>query len=213
MFTKQTYPERWEGIQNNIALANNLRPGNKPTESRDSAPLPSQQKEDEKLRQGNSKVQAALHMFQGNPLLKASKAAESKTLAKQSTTFSRHWMHFHVGITQTEWASTQNCLGEAYGNLVFLAIGRKFRSSHFPLPAGAWRSLPASLIQIYWAAVHNNLGIAYANGASGDQAENAEQAIQYCQQALEVYTRNAIPDDWAMTQNNLGNAFPQTYSR
>ena len=54
-----------------------------------------------------------------------------------------------------------------------------------------------------WAAAHNNLGLAYASGASGDLAEYLELAIQHCQQALEVYTRTDLPQDWAMAQNNL----------
>jgi tetratricopeptide (TPR) repeat protein len=41
----------------------------------------------------------------------------------------------------------------------------------------------------------------------GERAENLEQAIFHYQQALEVYTRQAYPEDWARTQNNLGNAY------
>jgi hypothetical protein len=51
--------------------------------------------------------------------------------------------------------------------------------------------------------VHNNLGIAYAHGTHSDQAENLEQAVVHCQQALEVYTCQAYPDDWARIQNYL----------
>ena len=47
----------------------------------------------------------------------------------------------------------------------------------------------------------------------GDQAENIERAVSHCQQALEVYTRDAYPDDWAMTQNNLGDSLLQTHTR
>ena len=42
---------------------------------------------------------------------------------------------------------------------------------------------------------------------SGERAENLEQAIACCQQALQVYTREALPMEWAMTQHNLGNAY------
>ena len=41
----------------------------------------------------------------------------------------------------------------------------------------------------------------------GDRAENLERAIEHCRQASEVYTRQAFPADWAMTQNNLGLAY------
>ena len=35
--------------------------------------------------------------------------------------------------------------------------------------------------------------------------QNLEEAIRQYEQALEVYTREAFPERWAMTQNNLGN--------
>jgi tetratricopeptide (TPR) repeat protein len=41
----------------------------------------------------------------------------------------------------------------------------------------------------------------------GERAENLEQAIFHYQQALDVYTRQAYPEQWARTQHNLGNAY------
>ena len=54
---------------------------------------------------------------------------------------------------------------------------------------------------------HNNLGAAYSERIRGERAENLEQAIGHYQQALEVYTREAFPEQWAGTHNNLGNAY------
>ncbi|MCG6138907.1 MAG: tetratricopeptide repeat protein, partial [Nostoc sp. LLA-1] len=42
---------------------------------------------------------------------------------------------------------------------------------------------------------------------TGKRAENIEQAIAAYTKALEVYTKSAFPQDWAMTQNNLGAAY------
>jgi tetratricopeptide (TPR) repeat protein len=53
----------------------------------------------------------------------------------------------------------------------------------------------------------NNLGAAYSDRIRGDRAENLEKAIAAYQEALQVYTREAFPQDWAMTQNNLGAAY------
>ncbi|MFK0732929.1 MAG: hypothetical protein ACIWVG_17555, partial [Gloeotrichia echinulata HAB0833] len=39
------------------------------------------------------------------------------------------------------------------------------------------------------------------------KAENIELAIAALTQALTVYTQSAFPEKWAMTQNNLGNAY------
>ncbi len=41
----------------------------------------------------------------------------------------------------------------------------------------------------------------------GRRADNLEIAIAAYQLALEVYTREAFPEDWAMAQNNLGSAY------
>ena len=55
----------------------------------------------------------------------------------------------------------------------------------------------------------NNLGIVLVDlgeRASGEQgAQYLEQSVAAYRAALEVYTREQLPQDWAMTQNNLGN--------
>ncbi|MEG4841024.1 CHAT domain-containing tetratricopeptide repeat protein, partial [Microcoleus sp. B9-D4] len=48
---------------------------------------------------------------------------------------------------------------------------------------------------------------AYQDRIRGGKAENLELAIAAYKASLEVYTREAFPQDWAMTQNNLGNAY------
>jgi CHAT domain-containing protein len=51
------------------------------------------------------------------------------------------------------------------------------------------------------------LGSAYNNRIKGERAENIENAIAAYDAALQVYTREAFPQNWAMTQNNLGVAY------
>ena len=58
----------------------------------------------------------------------------------------------------------------------------------------------------------NNLGTAYWDRIQGNRAENLEAAIKASEAALTVYTREAFPQEWAKTQNNLGIAY-QTASR
>jgi hypothetical protein len=41
----------------------------------------------------------------------------------------------------------------------------------------------------------------------GERAENLELAIAAYKAALEIRTRSAFPEQWATTQNNLGNAY------
>jgi tetratricopeptide (TPR) repeat protein len=52
-----------------------------------------------------------------------------------------------------------------------------------------------------------NLSINITNFPLGKRANNLEIAIAGYQAALSVYTRDAFPENWAMTQNNLANAY------
>ncbi len=47
-------------------------------------------------------------------------------------------------------------------------------------------------------------GVEYGESTLGDRGENLRQAIACFERALEVLTREAYPQDWAATQNNLG---------
>ena len=56
----------------------------------------------------------------------------------------------------------------------------------------------------------NNLGVALRDQAARTEgpkgAELLAQAVSAYRSALEVYTREQLPQDWAVTQNNLGTA-------
>jgi CHAT domain-containing protein/tetratricopeptide (TPR) repeat protein len=57
------------------------------------------------------------------------------------------------------------------------------------------------------AGVIQNLCNKIAQFPLGSRANNIEIAVKGYQTLLEVYTRDAFPYEWAMTQNNLGNAY------
>ncbi|MEM9119952.1 MAG: tetratricopeptide repeat protein [Cyanobacteria bacterium P01_F01_bin.56] len=57
------------------------------------------------------------------------------------------------------------------------------------------------------ASDFNSLGVDLADFPLGNRALNLEIAIAAYEAALQVYTRDALPQDWAMTQNNLGTAY------
>ncbi|TAF57411.1 MAG: hypothetical protein EAZ60_07075 [Oscillatoriales cyanobacterium] len=61
-----------------------------------------------------------------------------------------------------------------------------------------------------FAQTQNNLANAYLYRINGSRAENLEDAIFCYQEALQVRTREAFPQDWATTQSNLAAAY---YSR
>ncbi len=51
--------------------------------------------------------------------------------------------------------------------------------------------------------------LAISDLPGGDREANLREAIACYQAALEVSTREAFPVDWAMMQNNLGNAYSE----
>jgi CHAT domain-containing protein/predicted LPLAT superfamily acyltransferase len=109
------------------------------------------------------------------------------------------------------WAGTQNNLGLAYSERT-----RGERADNLELAIAAYnQSLEVSTRDSFpyeWARSQNNLGIAYLGIAyldriRGERADNLELAIAALSQSLEVRTRDAFPEDWAGTQNNLGLAY------
>lgn len=57
------------------------------------------------------------------------------------------------------------------------------------------------------AAALGRLGNLYQQYRQGDRASNLERAIAFYTAALTVYTLEAFPQDWALTQHNLGVAY------
>ncbi|MBD2602651.1 MULTISPECIES: CHAT domain-containing protein [Microcystis] len=57
------------------------------------------------------------------------------------------------------------------------------------------------------AGIIQNLCVDISEFPLGSRANNLEIAIKGYQTLLEVYTREAFPDKWATTQNNLGEAY------
>jgi hypothetical protein len=57
------------------------------------------------------------------------------------------------------------------------------------------------------AVVFGNFGTSIKEFPLGDRALNLELSLTASQILLKVFTRNAFPKDWALTQNNLGNAY------
>ena len=67
-----------------------------------------------------------------------------------------------------------------------------------------WPQLRESLTHQHEAACLNSLGIAFSELLLGDLRTNKLQAEACFRAALQVYTREHTPSEWAATQNNLG---------
>jgi Pentapeptide repeats (8 copies) len=56
----------------------------------------------------------------------------------------------------------------------------------------------------YWAMLQHNLGLAYVNRIKGDRIENLERSIEHFNRSLEIFTQDAFPEKWKISQNDLG---------
>lgn len=115
-----------------------------------------------------------------------------------------------------KWAMTQNSLGEAYrtrkyGNLS-QNIEKAIAAYKFALQVYTQHDFPE-----HWATIQHNIGTAYMSiveieeRVRDERVKYVEDAIKAFEDALQVRTRETLPEKWAMTQQNLGGAYSYLY--
>jgi CHAT domain-containing protein len=115
-----------------------------------------------------------------------------------------------------KWAMTQNSLGEAYRNRKYgnrsQNIEKAIEAYKFALQVYTQHDFPE-----HWAMIQHNIGTAYMSIAeieervSDERVKYVEDAIKAFEDALQVRTRETLPEKWAMTQQNLGSAYSYLY--
>jgi tetratricopeptide (TPR) repeat protein len=118
-----------------------------------------------------------------------------------------------------DWAMTRNNLGLALLQQAELATGderARLLDEALACHQAALEVYSRDMTPAGWALTQVHLGNVLrhqaANNCEGTEDANnkraarLEQAIIAYRAALEVYTSKSAPEDWAMTQNNLGNA-------
>lgn len=104
-----------------------------------------------------------------------------------------------------EWAKTQNNLGNAY-----LQRKKGDEDKNLTQAIELFKSASQVFIDLdnyQWARTQNNLSSAYLQRKEGNKQDNIKLAIEACQVALKFYNRNAYPQEWAITQSDLGDAY------
>ncbi|MCQ0990609.1 hypothetical protein MF134_23505, partial [Jiella sp. LLJ827] len=114
----------------------------------------------------------------------------------------------------SDWARTQNNLGNAYASLgarLGGEAGREALDAAVTAYKGALRVRTEADMPSDWAMTQSNLGSAYASlgdrlgGEAGREALDA--AVTAYKGALRVRTEADMPSAWATTQSNLGSAY------
>ncbi|WP_209271456.1 CHAT domain-containing protein [Nostoc sp. ATCC 53789] len=106
-----------------------------------------------------------------------------------------------------EWAKTHNNIGNAY---LQRKKGDENLTQAIEESIEAFNAASQVFIDLdnyQWARTQNNLSSAYLQKKKGNKQENIDLAIKACQAALKVYNHNAYPQEWAITQSDLGDAY------
>jgi CHAT domain-containing protein len=110
-----------------------------------------------------------------------------------------------------EWATSQNGLGSTYLDRI---KGEKPDNLEQAIKCykAALEEITNSDFREDLAMIQHNIAVAYTDKAefakiNEDKFNYAEEAIKYCELALEIRTYCDFPKDWAMTQNVLGDAY------
>jgi tetratricopeptide (TPR) repeat protein len=121
-----------------------------------------------------------------------------------------------------QWANAQNTLGIAYLRRALvepaqqLERGELGRGAEYLKQAIAHLELALSAVERekqpeQWATTQHNLGVAFSGLGSieGERTGNRREAFPYYEravlhfrQALQVYTQNSYPDQWALIHNS-----------
>jgi tetratricopeptide (TPR) repeat protein len=120
------------------------------------------------------------------------------------------------------WAMTQNNLGSALKEQALRTAGGDAATLLAQAVEACSNALQVRTREQFpqaWAMTQDNLGNALKEQAlrtAGDDAAAAAllaQAVEAYRNALQVYTRERFPQDWARTQNNLGSALKEQAPR
>jgi tetratricopeptide (TPR) repeat protein len=115
------------------------------------------------------------------------------------------------GASPEIWAHAKSNLGNAY----FLRIGGD-RISNLKMTAAnysdALKVFKETCFPLDWAGVMTNLGSA-AFAAPDGAGRDIEAALRAFKAVLRVYSRETYPEQWAATQDRIGNAFSSRRER
>ncbi|NEQ34777.1 MAG: tetratricopeptide repeat protein [Okeania sp. SIO3I5] len=206
IFTRESDPENWAAIQNNLGLAYRNRICDDKADNLEKA-IAAYNLALEVYTQKDFPINCATTQHNlGNVYLNRISGDKAENIEKAIATYNLALEVYTKKDFPIECAMVQNNLGIAYSDRILgdkaENIEKAIATYNLALEVYTKKDFP-----IECAMVQNNLGIAYSNRILGDKAENIEKAIAVYELAFSVRTREALPIDWATTQNNLGTAY------
>jgi tetratricopeptide (TPR) repeat protein len=205
VYTRQAYPEQWARTQNNLGNAYRNRIRGERAENLEQAIFHYQQALDVYTRQAYPEQWAMTQNNLGNAYLERIRGERAENLEQAIFHYQQALEVYTRQAYPEQWAMPRKTTWGTPTETAFGGSGRRIWSRRFSTTSRRWKCIPARPTRKIGPATQNNLGNAYLERIRGERAENLEQAIFHYRQALEVYTRQAYPEQWATTQNNLGN--------
>ncbi len=205
VFTPETQPFAWAGIQNNLATIYKSRPDHDEETirpaitcwelaltvlTRDTYPL------EWATVQRNLGV-AYKDLNSGNPVENLKRARDHLLAALEV---------FTPEVRPVDWAELQNTLGNLYLNLTTGDRSENLQEAIACFDA-ALTVRTTDVFPVQFATTCVNLGNAWLSLPGGDRADNLQCAIEYYEQALTLYTLQDFPERNAQIHTNLAAAY------
>ena len=207
VFSFDNYSEDWALTQNNLGNAYVYRVEGTISENCEEAIKCYQAALKVYTRNANPEYWAMTQNNLGNAYLDRLKGTISENREEAIKCYQAALKVYTRDAYPQKWATTQNNLGNAYRNRI---EGKRSENLEKAIKCyqAALRIHTRNAYPEDWATTQNNLGNAYSERAYSERieskrSENLEKAIKCYQAALGVCTRNAYPENWAMTQENL----------
>ena len=207
--TRDALPELWAETQHNLGNAYRARVRGERAGNRERAITCYENALEESTRIGRPLLQALAQYSLGSAYADRLLGDRRDNLLRAAAYYEASLGSYTRERFPLDWARTQNDLGSVRTRVgvlrgdaadLVLAIGHHEAA----LQVYTRHDLPRD-----WASTQHNLGDAYhararLPAAHADHAADTEQAVQCYEAALQVYTRDALPLDWALTHHQLG---------
>jgi len=206
IFNRYDNPEKWGGIQNNLATAYRNR---------------IKGERQDNIEKAIAFYEAALQVY-SRPAFPQEWAGTQNNLAlaytdrikgERGENIEKAIAFYEAALEvrtrdafPQDWAQTQNNLANAYSDRIKGERGENIERAIAFYEAALEVSTRDAFPQ-EWAHTQTNLATAYSGRIKGERGENIEKAIAFFEAALQVSTRDAFPQEWAQTQNNLATAY------
>lgn len=206
--TRDTFPENWAKVQNNLGVAYNDRIRGDRPDNLERAIAFYEAALQVCTREAFPEQWAQTQTNLGSAYLFRIRGDQVENLEKAIEFYKNALKVYNYERFPQEWADAQTNLGGTY---IYRIRGDRADNLEKAI-THCQKALNVHTLENYprdWADAQSNLGVAYSERIQGQKEDNLEAAIRAYQAALQVHTYEEFPVGWARLQINLGLAYFQ----